>query len=1079
MNLCQGSRPCRAAAPTGGAAAPRRRPALALLAGALALLASALSFSPAWAILPPSDLDLIANRRSGPLGNVSARDTTWTDSTTSPTSTTSAGTLKVVLTNRQSVEFAGYSTVCPDNGNFSGTYNRSGCTTATSIDSSATDMGFVSFELELSGATKAVPLYYVILQYTSKTGPTTQGYVEFVYDTGLEKVIPGQPERTAPTLISIERSDPTAEVGPAENLHFRVTFSEEVYAVNPADFAFSGGVGSIKQVRQRDTADTRSIAVHRPSSVWRVTIAGRELAESNAIVELSLAMLPTIADAAGANPLTSTTATGTVETYTLVNMPLALDDPADLTWKAGTRISPVWLPQATGGFTPYEYSLIGTLPEGIKWQPDMRRLSGTPAAAQEAVDMTWKVKDARETELEQTFTITVELGPGVTLSTTSLDVPEGGEATYTVVLNTQPAADVEVRLVRRGQDGDIRVSPDRLTFTTANWDTAQTVTVRALVDDDVDNGSVDFLHRTRSTGDPDYEGVDSLTITVTEQDAGDVSPPTATLTAPAYHDGSAAFDVTVAFSEDVTDFDDAGDVHITGGSLTGGANGITSTDAQNYTLNITPSGTNDVTVRVRANAVQDGAGNANAASADKTVPYGVPGVTVSTTALTVGEGMTATYTVVLNTEPSADVTVAAAVTGDADVTVAPASVSIKATNWNKAETFTVSAADDADAADGTATIAHTTTSTDTDYNGVTVASVAVTEDDDDTADTTAPTVTKVERHDGTNAQDEHTNADSVAFRVTFSEDVVNVDTADFAASGTTATASAAAVVSGNDTQYIVTVSGGDLAGFGGTVGLTFATGQNIADAAGNALTATLPTGTNYETYDLDNTAPTVTSVERHDGTNAQAEDTNADSVTFLVTFSEDVENVSTDGSDFAVSGTTATAAVAAVTGNAAQYIVTLSGGNLAGLNDTVGLGFATGQDIADPAGNALTATLPTGTNYETYDLDNTAPTVTLTAPANHDGSAAFNVTVAFSEDVSDFDDAADVTVTGGTLTGGANGITSTDARTYTVNITPTTGSTSAVTVQVPADAAADDAGNGNTASASETVAYSAPQRRRR
>ena len=63
------------------------------------------------------------------------------------------------------------------------------------------------------------------------------------------------------------------------------------------------------------------------------------------------------------------------------------------------------------------------------------------------------------------------------------------------------------------------------------------------------------------------------------------------------------------------------------------------------------------------------------------------------------------------------------------------------------------------------------------------------------------------------------------------------------------------------------------------MGLTFATNQDIADEAGNALTNTTPSGAN-ETYTLDNTAPTVASIERHDGTEAQAEDTNDDSVTF-------------------------------------------------------------------------------------------------------------------------------------------------------------------------------------------------------
>ena len=129
------------------------------------------------------------------------------------------------------------------------------------------------------------------------------------------------------------------------------------------------------------------------------------------------------------------------------------------------------------------------------------------------------------------------------------------------------------------------------------------------------------------------------------------------------------------------------------------------------------------------------------------------------------------------------------------------------------------------------------------------------------ADTTAPTVRSVERHDGTNAQGEHTNADTLTFRVTFNEDVRNVDTEDFDASGTSgAGASLVTAVPGSPTQYIVTVGGGTkggtLASHDGEVGLTFASDQDIADWSGNALTATTPTRAD-ETYTLDNTAPTV------------------------------------------------------------------------------------------------------------------------------------------------------------------------------------------------------------------------------
>ena len=46
----------------------------------------------------------------------------------------------------------------------------------------------------------------------------------------------------------------------------------------------------------------------------------------------------------------------------------------------------------------------------------------------------------------------------------------------------------------------------------------------------------------------------------------------------------------------------------------------------------------------------------------------------------------------------------------------------------------------------------------------------------------------------------------------------------------------------------------------------FAVGQNIIDTAGNALTNTTPTGTNHNSFTIDNTAPTVTSISRDSGT---------------------------------------------------------------------------------------------------------------------------------------------------------------------------------------------------------------------
>ena len=85
---------------------------------------------------------------------------------------------------------------------------------------------------------------------------------------------------------------------------------------------------------------------------------------------------------------------------------------------------------------------------------------------------------------------------------TQVAVPEGSTATYTVVLEGQetqkPSAPVTVTPAVTG-DPDISVS-GALTFTSDNWRTAQTVTVRAAEDTDFINGKATISH-TASSGD--------------------------------------------------------------------------------------------------------------------------------------------------------------------------------------------------------------------------------------------------------------------------------------------------------------------------------------------------------------------------------------------------------------------------------------------------------------------------------------------------------------------------------------------------------------------------------------------------
>ena len=227
-------------------------------------------------------------------------------------------------------------------------------------------------------------------------------------------------------------------------------------------------------------------------------------------------------------------------------------------------------------------------------------------------------------------------------------------------------------------------------------------------------------------------------------------------------------------------------------------------------------------------------------------------------------------------------------------------------------------------------------------------------------------------------------------------------------------------------------------------------------------------GSVSDTFDIvvsppaDTTAPTVTSIVRQTPTSSP---TNADSLTWRVTFSEAVSNV--DAADFAVSGTNATLSVSAVSGVTGAYDVTASGGNLAGVTATVTLSIAAGHNIQDAASNALTNTTPTGANDDTWMVDNTAPTVAITGVPTT-STAAFTATFTFSEDVTGFV-AGDITVGNGT----ASAFTATTAdRVYTASITPT--ANGAVTVDVAADAATDEAGNGNPAATRATSTYTAP-----
>ena len=81
---------------------------------------------------------------------------------------------------------------------------------------------------------------------------------------------------------------------------------------------------------------------------------------------------------------------------------------------------------------------------------------------------------------------------GVTISKDELLIVEGSTGNYTVVLDTQPAGNVTV--APTSSDPGAATVSSALTFTNANWNSAQTITVTGVKDDDAVNESVTITH---------------------------------------------------------------------------------------------------------------------------------------------------------------------------------------------------------------------------------------------------------------------------------------------------------------------------------------------------------------------------------------------------------------------------------------------------------------------------------------------------------------------------------------------------------------------------------------------------------
>ncbi len=360
---------------------------------------------------------------------------------------------------------------------------------------------------------------------------------------------------------------------------------------------------------------------------------------------------------------------------------------------------------------------------------------------------------------------------GLTLSLQRVDIVEGATATFTVRLKTRPAADVRVTLEQSGTvnqdvsidtDADTSGTQKTLTFTPANWNVPQTVTLAAAEDDDgnEDSATISFTAAGGGSGGNSYDNVtDSLSVKVTDTDAPGLILSSRLIEVDEGDDGT--FDMRLAILPDVP-------VTVT---LTQPANGDVKVDTDPdtpgnqttltfaiadwnkvQTVTVAAADDNDASDERATIALTATGGSYAGLSAEvevKVIDDDSPGFTLSTPELTVSEGRSGDFTVRLNTRPSATVTVRARVTQSSHdgITLSPQSLTFTSANWRTPKTVTVNTAEDDDAGEDGAKISLTASGGD--YGDVTAGlSLKVSDDDRPGLEISKASLTVVEGEPG-------------------------------------------------------------------------------------------------------------------------------------------------------------------------------------------------------------------------------------------------------------------------------------------------------------------------------------------
>lgn len=339
--------------------------------------------------------------------------------------------------------------------------------------------------------------------------------------------------------------------------------------------------------------------------------------------------------------------------------------------------------------------------------------------------------------------------PGVTITPTTMlrTTEEGGAVTFTIVLNSQPTADVVFNL-DTSDDTEGIPTPLSVTFTRANWSAPRPIRVVGQ-DDDVADGDQRYgiVIEPAVSADPGYDGRFGRRIDITNVDDDTAGISVSPLMLTVSESGTTAIATVVLRSQptaDVTIAITSSDV--LDGTVDPASMVFTETD-WNMPRELVVTGTDDAiadgdqafVIRL-APAVSTDPGYAGRDPPDVNVictDDDVAGFIIMPTdvLLTSEAGGAAMFTIELTSEPRANVTVGLSSSDPTEGVVSPSSVTFTPTDWRDAQTVMVTGLpDDIDDDDVMYNVVTApATSTDATYLGRNPPDVAVINSDDDTA----------------------------------------------------------------------------------------------------------------------------------------------------------------------------------------------------------------------------------------------------------------------------------------------------------------------------------------------------------